>query len=330
MTAFRVFASTDAGAPALSGQAGSLTALLDAVLVDGYGTGPSAKAPAGWTRVYTATNKRVYRGDAIAGTGYYLRVDDTATVGNARHAWLRAFYTMSDIDTGSELVPTAAQAANGSLWQKSITADATARAWVIVANNKSCYFFNAPSGIAASEMSPFFFGDFVSHKPGDQHNFHLSFNGLTAYTGTTNEAHGTMFRGAAISSTIGSTWGIGPSGYNARGASGAVGPEVAGCVQNDAWVASGYGNCDIPYPDPVSGGFLWGPGHVRDSAVGRVRGKWPGLIVPLHNRALPDMTVLTDLEGGDGIDAYVKSFRGGSLITSTSAGQVLFDLTTEY
>lgn len=330
MTAFRVFSSADAGAPALSGQAGALVAVLDAVLVDGYGTGPSAKAPAGWSRVFSATNKRVYRGESVAGTGYYLRVDDTASVGNARHAWLRAYYTMSDIDTGTEPVPTVAQAANGSLYQKSSTADATARAWVIVANDKTCYLFVAVSGLAATEMSPYAFGDAISHKPGDNHAFFLSFNGMTAYTGALSDTHGSMWRGASATSAIGATWGIGPGMYFARAASGAVGPEVAGCVQQDAWATTPYGTTGIPYPDPVSGGLLWGPAHARDSAANRVRGKFPGVIVPLHDRALTDMSTLTDLEGGDGIDAYVKSFRGSSLLTTTSAGQILFDLTTSY
>jgi hypothetical protein len=53
----RVYRSTDASAPVLTGQVGSLTALLDAVLVNGYG----ALSAAGWTIAQTTTNKRGYK-----------------------------------------------------------------------------------------------------------------------------------------------------------------------------------------------------------------------------------------------------------------------------
>jgi hypothetical protein len=53
----RVYRSTDASAPVLTGQVGSLTALLDAILVNGYG----ALTAAGWTIAQTTTNKRGYK-----------------------------------------------------------------------------------------------------------------------------------------------------------------------------------------------------------------------------------------------------------------------------
>ena len=66
-----VYSSTDTSAPTLNNLKGSLVALLDAVLVNGYGT----QSAAGWSIAYTASSGRVYR----QGTGnqYYLRVDDT-------------------------------------------------------------------------------------------------------------------------------------------------------------------------------------------------------------------------------------------------------------
>jgi hypothetical protein len=41
----RIYRSTDGSAPVLTGQAGKLTDLLDAILVNGYGS----KTAAGWT-----------------------------------------------------------------------------------------------------------------------------------------------------------------------------------------------------------------------------------------------------------------------------------------
>lgn len=63
---------TDASAPSLTGQVGSLTALLDAILVNGYGS----VSAAGWSIAYTSTNKRQYA-MASGGTGRQLYVDDT-------------------------------------------------------------------------------------------------------------------------------------------------------------------------------------------------------------------------------------------------------------
>lgn len=330
MTAFREFTYTDAGAPALSGQAGSLTALLDAVLVDGYGTGPSAKAPAGWSRIYSATNKRVYRGDVISGTGYLLRVDDTAAIGNARHAWLRGYESMSAIDTGTNLVPTVAQVTDGALWQKSITADATARPWQIFANDKNAYVFLDCGGLGLGLAAPFAFGDLISHMPGDNHHFWLACNTLTSYAGATGNYHGTMFKGNTLASAVATpSLGQGAVGYIGRAYSGAPGSVLLGHVNEDFLGAACSGRSLIAYPDPVSGGLLWGPAHMRE-ASNVIRGKLPGIIVPLHNIPLPDQTKIIGLVGSDGIDAMVKSFRANNLSNSTYDGQVLIDLTTEY
>ncbi len=334
MTAFRVFKSTDVGAPALTGQAGSLCNVLDAVLVDGYGTGPGAVAPAGWTREYSATNKRVYRGEVVAGSGYFLRVDDTAAIGNARHVFMRGYESMSDIDTGSNPVPTAVQAANGSLWQKSTTLDATARAWVIVANDKTMYPFFDCNGLGVSLASPFGAGDLDSDVVGDQHNFFLSGNGLSAYTGSTGDPHGTMYRGEYLGSnhltTVGGS--VSPNGWVARGYDGTIGPKTINQMREDTFGSSGFfgsGSFLFPYPDPASGGVRFSVAHIKEG-VQLVRGRLPGVLVPLHNMALTDGAVLPSLPGAGGIEAYVKSFRTNFISNSTGNGQVLFDLTTEW
>lgn len=66
-TAVRTFKSTDASAPVLTGQVGALTALLDACLVNGYGSIPCAGMEIG----QTTTNKRQYilnRGAVVTGS----------------------------------------------------------------------------------------------------------------------------------------------------------------------------------------------------------------------------------------------------------------------
>jgi hypothetical protein len=158
-----VYKSTDAGAPVLNGVAGSLVTVLDAVLVNGYGALPAA----GWTKPYAGANKAAYQVNAVSASDMFLRVQDDApnpTLANAREARLRGHETMSTIDVGLGLFPTAAQFANGLFMRKSATNDATARPWIIVADPRTMYMF-VKSGDYGAGYASFAFGEFYSLKP---------------------------------------------------------------------------------------------------------------------------------------------------------------------
>jgi hypothetical protein len=170
----RVYKSSDAGAPVLTGQNGSLVALLDAVLVNGYG----ALAAAGWTINQTAANKRGYKQN-LAGSnnaaGMLLYVDDSGPgAGAAKEARVCGFETMSAITpTGTGQFPTAAQSTVGIgtlVVRKSVTADATARPWTCIANGQTIYLF-IESGDTTTPLATttFCFGDFKSFKTADQY-----------------------------------------------------------------------------------------------------------------------------------------------------------------
>jgi hypothetical protein len=169
----RLYKSTDASAPSLTGQTGSLVALLDACLVNGYGSKPAA----GWTKAYSAANKAAYQQNATgannAAAPMLLYVDDTGPgAGSSREARCCGFETMSAITpTGTGQFPTAAQSAIGVgtvVVRKSNTADATVRQWTVIANGQTVYLFietgdlTAPLGCAT-----FVFGDFKSYKAVD-------------------------------------------------------------------------------------------------------------------------------------------------------------------
>lgn len=68
-----IYYSTDTGAPALTGRAGSLYNLLKACLVTGYGS----KAAAGWTNPYSGNNQGVFT-MASGGTGFSFYINDNA------------------------------------------------------------------------------------------------------------------------------------------------------------------------------------------------------------------------------------------------------------
>lgn len=161
--AVTIYKSTDASAPVLTGQVGSLITLLDAVLVNGYG----AKVAAGWTKPFTGTNLAAYR-MAVTGSGHYLRVDDNGpnTTAGAREAQARGAESMSAISTQTGPFPTTSQlGVSGIPIRKSATADATARSWKIVADDKTFYLFQRCGDF--SGYTGFMFGDFFSLKAAD-------------------------------------------------------------------------------------------------------------------------------------------------------------------
>jgi len=157
-----IYRSSDASAPQLSGTAGDLIAVLDGCLVNGYG----AKSAAGWAKSFTATNKGVYR----QGTGSllgYLDVDDSGPGGGgAKEARMRAYDVMTAIATGTNPFPTVAQQANGLVIRKSVTADATARPWIIIADHRTFYMF-VLTGDTAGVHYCWMFGEYYTYKTSD-------------------------------------------------------------------------------------------------------------------------------------------------------------------
>lgn len=232
MTSVKHFHSAMTGAPVLSGTAGSLIAVLDACLVNGFGlqtatslvvargiatlTFPSGHsfeqdaialvagatpsglngekrilttttntatfdatgisdqtatgtitakmAPAGWVKEFSGTNLAAYRASNVESTRMYLRVDDTGTT-NSR---VVGYETMSDVNTGVGPFPTTTQISGGGWWPKANAANATARAWTVVADSKGLILHihaaTSSPGIAGGIWS---FGDFASLKSGD-------------------------------------------------------------------------------------------------------------------------------------------------------------------
>lgn len=152
-----VYKSTDSNAPVLSGTKGSLINLLTKCLVEGYGD----KAPAGWTREYAnvALTIAAFRNNSTTGNGVFLRVDEATPA--ALQVYLQGFEVMTDENTGTGNFY---DTATSTLITKSTTADATPRAWVLIASDKTLYLFvfsevsaftGYPNGVVVA------FGDFV-------------------------------------------------------------------------------------------------------------------------------------------------------------------------
>lgn len=164
MAAPTIYKSSDASAPTLTGQVGSLITLLDACLVNGYGS----KSAAGWSKAFSGTNAASYKQGAASGADAYLDVNDNAGgAAGAQEANVRGYEAMTAVATGTNPFPTTAQIASLGLYiRKSATANATARGWVVVADDKTFHLFIL-SGDTAGQYQPFTFGDLYSFKSAD-------------------------------------------------------------------------------------------------------------------------------------------------------------------
>jgi len=135
---------------------------------DGTATGTiTLKAsPLGWTKPFSGTNLAAYKPSSVAATGCYLRVDDTA----AQVTRVVGYETMTDIATGANPFPTAAQFSGGLYWPKSNTADSAARPWFLVGDDRIFYLYVAPNNSLSGQGVMYGFGDFLSNKSGDAWN----------------------------------------------------------------------------------------------------------------------------------------------------------------
>jgi hypothetical protein len=290
------FRSTDAAAPVLTGQTGSLLALLDACLIVGYG----AKSPLGWNKPFSGTNKAVYR--PPAGPQHMLRVDDAyGGTESTKIAACVGYETMSTVDAGAGPYPTAAQQTNGVAIVKSITTDATARPWVLVGNNKAFYLMtltalgNSGSGdtVAGTDRSGFFFGAFKSIVPGDIYNSAIE-GGRIAGSALMFTCLGTITHSFTTfsNSTL----------YLCRPATGVIGAVLTGKnVDYMGCNASTWAGRDgLAYPAPD--GNLWlQQFRIMEPTTKGFRGTMPGLWSCLHPwGTLADLDTVSNVVGAAG------------------------------
>lgn len=305
-TQFTVYSSTDASAPTITGVAGSLTTALDAILVNGYG----AKAAAGWSIAYTATNRRVYLQGA-GSSGCYFRVrDDAGGTGGAKEAIIYGAEAMSDVNTVvSGRFPAVAQSAltdNGQIIRKSATADATARAWVAFADSRTIYLF-VITGDTVNVYFNAFFGDSYSLVSSDTFRAVIGARSVENNVATTGFSDIASYSTSLYNMVAGST-----AAYRQRNFSGVGGSTaIARCggpwgTVSGAQQLSGQGG--LGYPNGANGGLLLDRAKMVDFTTGSVStyvGWFRGLWIPAHAGS---NFVDGDLFSGTG-DLAGRSFR---------------------
>jgi hypothetical protein len=266
---FRIYQSTDAGAPVLSGTVNALVAVLDAILVTGYG----AKPAAGWTKPFTGTNKAVFRPGG--GNRMYLRVQDDAGygAGAAKEVLIQGAEGMTTVDA-------AVAPANfwwATIYRKSSVADASARSWVCFADDRTLYFFSIPADAPTyATTNAMAFGDFYSLVPNDPYRTFLCGRwGI-------NSTYGSDERLDLLDANLSASYGVNAM-YVARNHLGAVGGCSHGRAGNLQFATSGTTALkgDVTPYNPADGSMFLSPVWLFETAAGglktirgRMRGFW--------------------------------------------------------
>lgn len=275
-----LYQSTDVGAPVLNGNAGSLPTVLDAVLVNGYG----AKASAGWAIQFTGANKRIYRAPTgLLRAGWRVQ-DDTpraAPFNNANEARVRGAEASTGIDTQTGIFP---PTGNGVIFQKNNGAAATARPWIIVADDRTVYMF-AKSGDFGDGWGAMCFGEyFALQSGGDAWNSILIGNTVETIAATPIQVPSNE----ALQKLVGLTSVI--TGHYVPRAPGGIGPQATiyqvgkhGAGQHSQVALAGL----LMYPNQFDSGLYLSQVHVHDIFGGltMIRGRMRGFWQCLHPAA---------------------------------------------
>lgn len=289
---------TSAGAPDLTGQAGSFIAVMDHCLVAGCG----------WTKEFSGTNLATYR--APTGNRFRFAVDDTG----AQSAVIRGLEVATEAGVldaaGSQLFPTTGQAAAGLYHYKSSVASATARPWAFFSNGSAFYFLSSATG-ALGNFTGMFFGDTPSFKAGDTSNTSIAGATLANQSGQGLIAVSI----AANASSAGH--------YLARSHT-----QVAGAVAcgksyeaQRAYGTTSMGAGGVNYPAPITGGMELSACYANEVSIG-IRARFPGLWNPLHPTAqLPstgDTFSGSGLLAGKTFEVFKMYADAGCLVMETS------------
>lgn len=320
-----IYSSSDAGAPSLSGQAGALAALLDAILVDGYGAGQSAKSPLGWTREYQQGGTlRVYRNSPDTGTGHYVRIDDSRPI----YATVTGYELMTDIGSGSGQFPLSTQRADGVAWGKSSAASGLSRAWWAIGNEYCFYLFIDTHGTGIEQAPAVnFAGNFIRSNVTDGWNFAISDSGATSIAAGAYQSMRLLYLRTVIDANPISTSTLvlaraqdgRQSVLGACAGGGPVHQEYPG------W--QGLGTSGFAYPEPISGSLLYCRMAVLQGPQ-QIRGFMPGIFQSMHHAGIADMQRIEDVDGlPDGTTLLCKVARAGN---GTQYPRALFDLTNPW
>ena len=303
------------------------------------GTITARRASAGWNLEYSGTNKAAYRSPNNAGARHCLRVlDDGSGPGGAKAASLIGYVSMSDVDTGGEPFPTAAQMTVGVFAHKSATADSTARSWLLFANDKTFYMFIVNGANNASQF--WGFGHFDSFVSGDGYNTFLAAGNGSTLINSNSTLSGVANGCGLSSSSIATTARIYIPRSGAQTGTSIICAATALVEGNQSYNGFGAGNTS----NAISSGSVLGPSTNYDGGLyciqpiiyeksgsnnNRLRGMLPGVYSSLH--VFADVsglggTTSTGLIQLPGVTVYHLNTNAADA-SGNAGGQVLIDIT---
>ena len=265
------------------------------------GTISAKVAPAKWTKLFSASNKVVYKQGS--GSNLFCMHMDDSVAGTTK---FRGCESATDINTLVSLFPTETQMPGGMFWWKSDSS--TPRFWMLLASEEFLIWLADYSTSVASNSywSPNFFGDIIpvdSTDPyatisiGNQYNNSpQSFAPLTSYNGT-NSYH-----------------------YVARRYGGIGSSRNISKLSPNPGLVTGLGTGGYSFPHPMDGKFHYSPVYIGDPLG--IRGKIPGLWNPFHYKPLAH----GDIFQGTGVDSH-RTFMAWNVY---SDGQVLLEISNSW
>lgn len=264
----------------LNGKKRILTTTASAVTFDATGIAAGTAtgtithkvAAAGWQELFagTLTNVLCVKPTVPEASGCVLRVADTGTT-NAR---VRAHESMTDASTGPGTTPLEAQVSGGLYWPKSSAANATARAWYLVADERAFYLAVDPAG--TGRFTVLFAGDIGSFKSGDAYAYLVTGNEADQANVSTvpNGCVGYSHRSARVGAyLVRSHTAIGQAVAAQR-----IGAHHNGSTADAYAGTSGYSWGT--YPNSPNNGLLTGP---LELVAQGIRGALPGLLHPVQD-----------------------------------------------
>lgn len=290
------------------------------------GTMTAKRAGAGWTEHFAGGNKGAFK----MGAGFndhYVRIDDNGpTGGTARCCSMRGYETMSDVDTGTGLFPTTVQETNGLAIPKSNTADATARAWRVLADEAAFYVW-----VNGNSASPAFgyistFGKLAaSFKAGDAYDTLINGGAVSTATSlTTSNGPGDSNFVELIANYTSASSGLTARHYIARSFSqlgtSAPGGKFAPFHFSTSLGSGSPGNNTLTYPAGINNGLFSSDVYWVDTNNPRAR--LPGMLAPIHNVPLTDGDCVKNIPTLPG--RYLMAWSIAE--ASATANQALLDI----
>lgn len=244
------------------------------------GTITAKRAPLGFSKAFSGTNKAAYRAASVASTRLYFRVDDTTTT----YATVKGYESMSDADTGAGAFPAAARYAI-----KSTTANSTARSWRACGDHAGFYLFINPNGDVYWDGHAW--TDLLPLREGDAYHTLLCANTNSSSWGNSNLHLINVVTGKDM-----------PRGHLQTGGS------IQAVFLTHARVGGlGYAGMS-DYPSAADNAVYCAPVDVwENAAADRPRGVMPGLYSPLHSGNPPDGTLIDKVPQLSGKALFTQS-----------------------